>query len=532
MEKERLTNLQHCIELLQNAAVQQKLGIEGLLKWFTAQQGGGTEDTEARQIRLETDEKALKIITIHKSKGLEFPVVFCPYAWSALGKPSAQATYHDPEDKTVLVKDLGSDALAGHQSIEMQEALAEQCRLFYVALTRAKYRCYICWGGVKEAGLTAPAYLFHYPEGKSAPGLAEAVRSHFENLTDKECRKNLEDLARKSEGTIEITDLPAASDVEYRQPVSQALTLAARKFRGEIARDWGLASFSAWTAGSPHAAEMPDRDAVAAAPALVEEPLMSSSSGRSILDFPKGTRAGSCLHAIFEELDFTAAASALVGELVREKLNRFGFDPTWQEPVSRMVRDVLDVPLEGVDGGLILGQLAGDRRLTEMEFCFPLDHVTPRKLQQVFAAHPAAPVSSGFADRVGKLGFTPLRGMMKGFIDLVFEWRGRYYLLDWKSNYLGPTVENYGPEALGRSMEGSFYVLQYHLYAVALHRYLEKRLPGYSYERHFGGAFYVFLRGVDSARGSHFGIYRDLTSADRIMALNILLSTDAMGWQK
>jgi exodeoxyribonuclease V beta subunit len=528
----RLTNLQHCIELLQNAAVQQKLGVEGLLKWFTVQQQGGTEDAEAQQIRLETDEKALKIITIHKSKGLEFPVVFCPYAWSAMGKPSAQATYHDPGDKTVLVKDLGSEDLAGHQSIEMQEALAEQCRLFYVALTRAKYRCYICWGGIKEAGLSAPAYLFHYPEGKGGPGLAEEVRSHFESLTDKECRKHLEDLARRSQGAIEVADLPALSDVPFLQPAPQSPTLAARVFSGEIARDWGLASFSGWTAGSPHAAELPDRDAVVEAPAVAEEPVISSPPGKSILDFPKGTRAGSCLHAIFEELDFTAAASAPVEELVSEKLDRFGFDPAWQDPACRMVRDVLAVALEGVDGGIVLGQLAGDRRLTEMEFCFPLDRVTPRKLQQVFAAHPAAPVSGGFSDRLGRLGFAPLRGIMKGFIDLVFEWRGRYYLLDWKSNYLGPAVENYGPEALGRSMEGSYYVLQYHIYAVALHRYLEKRLPGYSYERHFGGAFYVFLRGVDPMRGSQFGIYRDLPPADRIMALNILLSADAMGWHK
>ena len=512
--------------------MQQKLGVEGLLKWFTVQRQGGTEDAEAQQIRLETDEDALKVITVHKSKGLEFPVVFCPYAWSAMGRPKAQATYHDPEDRTALVKDLGSEDLAAHQSIELRETLAEQCRLFYVALTRAKYRCYVCWGGVKEAGLTAPAYLFHYPEEPTAPGLAESVRSHFESLPDKEIRKDLLNLARSSQGAIEIADLPPAADTPYIQPATQTLSLAARQFSGEIARDWGMASFTGWTAGSPHAAEWPDRDAIAPRPAGAEEPLTAAASGTSILDFPKGTRAGSCLHAIFEELDFTASATAHVEELVRNKLDGFGFDPVWQDPVCRMARDVLAVALEGPDGGITLGQLAGNRRLTEMEFCFPLDRITPRQLQQVFAAHPAAPVSGGFANRLGRLGFSPLRGMMKGFIDLVFEWRGRYYLIDWKSNYLGSAVKDYGPEALGRLMESSYYVLQYHLYAVALHRYLENRLPGYSYERHFGGAFYVFLRGVAPERGSQFGIYHDLPPAGRIMALNTLLSEDAMGWQK
>jgi len=525
----KLTNLLHCIELLQNAAVQQKLGIEGLLKWFAAQQAGATEDADAQQIRLETDDEALKVITVHKSKGLEFPVVFCPFAWSALGKSSLQATYHDPEDRTVLIKDLGSEDLANHRSVEMRETLAEQCRLFYVALTRAKYRCYVCWGAVRDAGLTAPAYLFHYPGSEGAGGLAESVRQHFENLTDRECQRDLEDLARRSHGTIEIADVPDVSDEAWLQTVTQVPSLSAREFSGRISHGWGMASFSGWTAGGPHAVEIPDHDA--AAPALaMEEPPSSVSPGKSILDFPRGTRAGSCLHAVFEELDF--AASGSLDETVRKILDRFGFDPAWQEPVCRMVRDVLAVPLEGADGPVTLGRLDGDHRLTEMEFSLPLDRVTPPQLQKVFAGHPAAPVSGGFAQRLGKLGFTPLRGMMKGFIDLVFEWRGRHYLLDWKSNYLGPALDDYRPEALRDPMESSFYVLQYHLYTVALHRFLQQRLAGYSYERNFGGVFYVFLRGVDPARGSRTGIYYDLPPAGRIAAMNILLSADAMGWRR
>jgi exodeoxyribonuclease V beta subunit len=527
----RLTNILHCIELLQNAAVREKLGVEGLLKWYAAQQQGETEDTEAQQIRLETDEMALKVITVHKSKGLEFPVVFCPFSWSAMEKDSDQATFHDPEDKTVLVKDIGSDDLAGHQSLQRQETLAEQCRLFYVALTRAKYRCYICWGGVRDAGLTAPAYLFHYPEGENASALAEAVRAHFEGLSDKELRKDLKVLERRSAGALEITDLPPASIEKYQPPPPQAHATAARQFSGAIARDWGMASFSGWTAGSSHAVELPDHDAIPAAPAAPETPVPPSPPGKTILDFPKGMRAGSCLHAVFEELDFSATAGAQPAEIVREKLDVFGFDPVWQEPVCRMVHNVLTVSLGGVGERIVLGQLPRDRRLTEMEFSLPLDRVTPKRLKEVFAAHPAAPVSAGFADQLGRLGFTPLRGLMKGFIDLVFEWSGRYYLLDWKSNHLGPAIEDYAPEALCKSMERSFYVLQYHLYAVALHRYLGERVAGYSYERHFGGAFYIFLRGIDPACGAHFGIYHDRPPAERIMALNLLLSADSMGWR-
>ncbi len=172
----------------------------------------------------------------------------------------------------------------------------------------------------------------------------------------------------------------------------------------------------------------------------------------------------------------------------------------------------------------MLGQLPKSRRIAEMEFSLPLGRVTPQALKEVFAAHPAEPVSERFADRLGRLGFAPLRGLMKGFIDLTFEWDGRYYILDWKSNSLGDTVEHYAREKLQEIMENSFYVLQYHLYTVALDRYLSRRVPGYGYERHFGGAFYVFLRGVGPARGPDAGIYHDKPPAARIEALSRLIS--------
>ncbi len=117
---------------------------------------------------------------------------------------------------------------------------------------------------------------------------------------------------------------------------------------------------------------------------------------------------------------------------------------------------------------------------------------------------PAAP--DEWTTRMEDLAFEPMRGFMRGFMDLVFHSRGRFYLVDWKSNYLGPAVEDYGPAALAEEMERELYPLQYHLYTVALHRYLKQRLSGYEYDRHFGGVFYVFLRGVDASGG--YGIHR------------------------
>jgi len=520
----RLTNLLHCVELLQTASVREKLGIEGLLKWFAAQLQRGYGDAEALQMRLETDERALKVITVHKSKGLEFPIVFCPYPWSALETGSKEATYHDPNEKTVLVKDLGSADQPAHKSLEMQETLAEQCRLFYVALTRAKYRCYICWGGVKDAGLTAPAYLFHYPNDSGSPALAEAVSSHFETLSDARLLEDLRGLERRSNGTIEIVSMPPASTESYHRPEPSIHDFDVRKFSGKIRRDWGTASFSSWTAGSSHVDDLRDHDALQPAEAVPATPIVKDDDAGTIRQFPRGTRAGSCLHAILQAIDFTDAGSPRFEMVVHEQLDRFGFKPEWREPVCRLIRAVLDTPLRGLDQPVVLGQLRNERRVTEMEFILPLDPVTPRRLQEVFTAHPSAPVSPGFANRLGKLEFPAYQGLMKGFIDLVFEWDGRYYLVDWKSNYLGSAIEDYAPEALGRAMETSFYVLQYHLYSVALHRYLYRRLSGYSYERHFGGIFYIFLRGVDKAGSVESGVYRDRPPVGRIEMLNALLS--------
>jgi len=112
-------------------------------------------------------------------------------------------------------------------------------------------------------------------------------------------------------------------------------------------------------------------------------------------------------------------------------------------------------------------------------------------------------------ERIERLSFSPLRGFMKGFMDMVFRFEDRYYLVDWKSNFLGPSAEDYGPENLARAMEENLYTLQSTLYTLALNRYLKLRAQGYDYDRHFGGVFYVFLRGVDPGKGPEFGVYRD-----------------------
>jgi exodeoxyribonuclease V beta subunit len=148
-----------------------------------------------------------------------------------------------------------------------------------------------------------------------------------------------------------------------------------------------------------------------------------------------------------------------------------------------------------------------------------LKQISPAILQRVFAAHGGPEVPGSIPERLERLQFAPMRGYMKGFMDLVFRFDGRFYLVDWKSNLLGNRPEDYRAEVLPRVMAERYYLLQYHLYTVALDQYLRLRLPGYDYDAQFGGVFYIFLRGIDPDLGPEYGIFRDRPTRQLVEAL-------------
>ena len=196
-----------------------------------------------------------------------------------------------------------------------------------------------------------------------------------------------------------------------------------------------------------------------------------------------------------------------IEEVVAGKLREYGFEMHWQETVCEMIGKVLAAPLQPGENGLTLSRIGKIDRLSELEFYFPLEPITPKKLKKVFAEHGGPEIAGDFPEQIENLNFAPAQGFMKGFIDLLFQFQGKFYLADWKSNFLGNRVEDYGKKTLLREMKENFYILQYHIYTLALHQYLRNRLGDYDYEKNFGGVFYVFLRGVDPERGQGF---RDL----------------------
>jgi exodeoxyribonuclease V beta subunit len=184
-----------------------------------------------------------------------------------------------------------------------------------------------------------------------------------------------------------------------------------------------------------------------------------------------------------------------------------------------MTQQVLSVPLLQGREDFTLSRLQNSQRLNELEFYFPLQSITPGRLKDLFARHAGPHLPTSFPERIGRLKFAPVKGFMKGFIDMIFRFEDSFYLVDWKSNFLGNRVEDYHHHKLAEVMESQFYVLQYFMYSLALNQYLVSRLPDYDYEHHFGGVFYIFLRGVNPEMGSEYGIYHDRPSRNLIEAL-------------
>ena len=523
----RLTNLLHLAELAHRAAADQNLGAAGLVAWLGRSVDPGAQRSEETQLRLESDELAVKIVTVHRSKGLEYPVVFCPFAWSGSSLRGGDVFFHDPAADGRLTADLSGDKDSPNRVRAQNEMLAENLRMLYVAVTRAQERCYLVWGRINTAETSAPAYLLRSGAEESADTERDWIsrlRAEFKTLGDEEVRSRMDELAAASDGTIVVRPLPERTAARGAEAGRSYRQLACREFHGRIDPTWRLTSYSALAAAA--GVDTPDHDAgLPMTGGVPSAEAHRPAADAGIADFPAGVRAGTFFHLIFETLDFARPEPRTV---VAAKLKEFGFALSWTEPVCGMIADVLDLPLFDGPSPVRLAEVSRDRRITEMEFYFPLNLVTPADLEALFARHGVPPAAGGLpvGETIERLHFAPTRGFMKGFIDLVFEQRGRYYLVDWKSNRLGAAPEDYHCRRLGPVMREHLYDLQYHIYTLALHQYLRRRIPHYEYARDFGGVCYVFLRGVRRDRGPEYGFFRDRPDPRLVQALGEALIPD------
>ena len=559
----RLTNLLHLAEILHGISMERGCGVNGLLKWYTDNLGSrndaGVEDASMRdelQLRLETDDPAVEIVTIHRSKGLDYPIIFCPFLWDVADGIAKDVVYHD--DRGVLCLDLGSDLLAEHQRQQRYEEIAENLRLLYVALTRAKSRCYVAWGNIRNADRSALAYLLHPADNSPDPDemIETGVFSKLQVLSDELIVKDLRALERQSERAIQVSLLQEGREGPVRpaviQPSDRLSGLELRRFTGNIPQELRITSYSALLrrreqqggrAGDVIAGyglanvDLADHDTILLGrPDLGRADPGRSDPGRAdetgerpedIFAFPKGAKAGTFFHSVFEKVDFSPWSAGIANsdmiDLIEELLADYGFETTWKEEVATAVGRVMSLPL--TSEGLQLCRVEKEARISEMEFLFPLQMIDPAGLGRVFLEAGERGVhdqldSARIHQKIRELGFSAVHGFLKGFIDLVFRYEDRYYLVDWKSNHLGSHIESYHRDALADVMVEEYYVLQYHLYSLALHRYLERHIPQYDYRRHFGGVFYLFIRGIDPRSGAEYGLFRDRPEESLILALD------------
>jgi len=527
----RLTNVLHLTEVLHRRSMDKNAGITDLLKWLAEQRDPSTPRLEEYQLRLESDEKAVKIVTIHKSKGLEYPIVFCPFGWEKSLVRNEKFTFHDIDDDLRLTLDLGSEPNNRHIALAQNEILSENLRLLYVALTRAKDRCYLVWGRINTAETSALAYLLHcnvnLQSGIPTEDFTLITKEQFTAKTDAEFVEDLRQLSRRSQNSILIEPLPVQTglDTGIRSPKENEIPSFARKFYGKIDHSWKISSYSSLVSAGLPDVDLPDRDIARNVLELEKKiPPARPSPERSpddisVFSFPKGARAGIFFHDILEHYDFATTNSEDLPQLVAKKVQEYGFDQVWQETVCRTLANVVSIALHPDLVKLKFSSIKMNERINEMEFYFPLNQLSARNLVKIFNLNSQAEELKVFSGNLGKLEFKPLRGFMKGYIDLIFQHEGRFYLVDWKSNYLGPHLDDYNQAALSQTMQSDLYTLQYHLYTLALHQYLRYQQPGYRYEDHFGGIFYVFIRGLDHTRGPENGIFYDLPEPELVHRL-------------
>jgi len=499
-----LTNLLHLFEILQAASVRLSQGQE-LIHWFEQQCHLETNDVEA-ELRLESDGDLIRLITQHGSKGLEYPYVFVPFACRHKdplkfgNKSVSYLEYHDKQGKLCLSLDGSKEA----KKAMSDEAYAESIRLLYVAITRAERRCYVMTCAFDNYHLSPLGKTLQLQEQDSILTPLRQLKANAPAAI------GLREVAFDCSSTVvQGQMLPKPSEINPDGSAEQNTAVA--KFTGNIERNWWLSSFSALSRNIRHAGvSNPDRDIDAANPMQIA----STDSEQICFKLVKGAHTGNLLHDILEHTDFTepnwqeSMEKPLVkfGELTDSiadeninKSNQSGFSKADLIDWLEQVLAAPFLPSEEVGNFESLSDIPLNKTLRESEFYFPMQGEGTTALAKLLTDHRnTAKRSTSSASRFPVMlpSYKKLSGMMHGFIDLIFEHQGKYYLCDYKSSHLGDSYQDYQPQALLDNVEKNYYDLQYLIYSLALHRYLKQTLVNYDVNTHFGGVYYFYLRGM------------------------------------
>ncbi|GHE91111.1 exodeoxyribonuclease V subunit beta [Thalassotalea profundi] len=520
-QERELTNVLHLFELLQTVS-QRLQQPEELVHWFEQQISQDFTEIEA-ELRLESEEDLVKIITQHGSKGLEYPIVFVPYATRHKDPLKVANTnvelieYHQKDGGLTLSLDGSKEA----KQAMSNEQYAESIRLLYVAVTRAEQRCYILTTNFDKSELSPLGQTLAWQAEQNIPeSLAQLVTDNPESI-----------------GLISIKD--EALPLTVAPDNVDLFNVKTAQFTGKIERNWWLSSFTALSRNLRDiGVSSPDRD-------LFESNSLSDeiyNAAELRFDLVKGAKTGNLLHDILEFVNFSHPnwEVAISSPLMRFGHLGNGYHETelisWLDQViktplnmNHQASDLIDtVP----NDSFCLAKLNHSQTLREAEFYFPLETASTKELTSLLSQHRLrvnnhfkSGQSIGLPPQVLLPNIATLQGMMHGFIDLIFEHNGKYYLCDYKSNHLGDNFSDYSPEKLSQSIQTHHYDLQYLIYSVALHRFLQQKLSDYSIEKHFGGIYYLYLRGM-SPNSTNTGVYYCQLSHDELTQVDNVFSNE------
>ncbi|HSV38992.1 MAG TPA: UvrD-helicase domain-containing protein [Nocardioidaceae bacterium] len=520
-----LTDLRHVGQLLHLEVVKHGLGVAALVGWLRERISDAGDDLDReRSRRLESDAKAVQVTTVHTSKGLEFPIVYAPFLWWRLEPwgPEEILLLHDSSGRRI--RHVGGSSAADYpqrRAQHEQEAVDESLRLAYVALTRASSALVTWWAPTWNTKRAPLHRLLFRADGTVRVPLEIPVPGD-----DAVIRERLDAWASRSDGLIAVETAEHPASVRWRPPAEDLAQLERRRLARTLDLDWTRTSYSGLTAGLHE--QLPGVSSEAEAPGTVDEPDLDVATGEAptgavpspMAGLPVGASFGTLVHSVLETLDFTATdlRSALVDRCKVEGSERFAGVPA-QELADALLPTLL-TPLGPLAGGARLADLAPKDVLAEMEYEYPLaggnsprsSHATVDRIGELLERH--LPVddpmrSYAAALDVEALRATALKGFIGGFLDAVLrvydaDSTPRYVVVDYKTNWLGRpgaprdalSSWDYRPQALAKAMQDAHYPLQALLYAVAVHRFLRWRQPGYDPDVHLGGVLYLFLRGM------------------------------------
>jgi exodeoxyribonuclease V beta subunit len=510
-----LTDLGHVAELLHGAAHEEGLGATALAGWLSRRIAEADEDgDDERSRRIDSDADAVQVLTIHRAKGLEFPVVLCPYLWDFGVHVPRFPVFHDPDRGGVRTLDLGGadgpDADV-HRTLHIDEERGEDLRLLYVALTRARHRAVVWWAGTWDSRHSPLSRLLFSRRGEAIGSEGHRVPS------DEEMRARLDALMVAAPRRLSVEWVREVAPRRLAPPGAERPVLEVGAFARHVDLRWRRSSYSAITRGVHEqlVASEPEDD-VLFDDDVAEAGLPSGASGPGALlglsAMPGGPRVGTVVHRVLEAVDF--AEPDLPGALRRRLDQELAWSPVDvgdRATVAAGLATALRAPLGPLADGTRLCDVGRRHRLDELAFELPLaggerprGAVAVGQLADLLRAHlPATDPLAAYAARLEDPTLEgALRGFLTGSLDLVLRLEGpRFIVADYKTNRLGPpdaalSTWHYRPEALRAEMFRAHYPLQALFYTVALHRFLRWRLRGYLPARHLAGVLYLFVRGM------------------------------------